>query len=528
LSISNSRFLKATRRFQIGFLLAVLFSVLLVGSLVIERYAMQSALVALNERRATAERLIGQVIHLDEVLTMSARMAAATGNPDWVKRYDAELPKITNALEALNALASAEIAKKLQDDTVFANDELVKIETAVFDKVKAGDLAAAQALFDQTYDRYKATLAEGSDAFNASLIASIEHETLSIERRFYWLLLGCGLFGFVSLVAWIHLFQNMRHAVKHVETTEISRAAAEEERLLEMKRQADEQNAKLERAAVRDIRINGFAELAEDAFAKSLAHAERVQSASTEMAALASKASDISMDVAAGSTSTRDLILSSSSMFDELNAEFDALVAMATGSTDKSRMSVEQASQANTAMKELSEKVGVISAVVGMIAGIADQTNLLALNATIEAARAGEAGRGFAVVASEVKSLAQQTSTSTEQIRSIVRDIEVSIGDVAKTIEESLSSIELLSATATEVERSVNRQRQASADILADVKNASETAAFVASEVARAGEANQQSTASASALKHSADTLAQASASFQRELADFLTDVRAA
>jgi len=73
------------------------------------------------------------------------------------------------------------------------------------------------------------------------------------------------------------------------------------------------------------------------------------------------------------------------------------------------------------------EAVGGTVRRVGKVAesveAVARQTRLLALNATIEAVRAGEAGKGFAVVASEVKSLAQQTSTATDEIGRAVEEL---------------------------------------------------------------------------------------------------------
>lgn len=136
-------------------------------------------------------------------------------------------------------------------------------------------------------------------------------------------------------------------------------------------------------------------------------------------------------------------------------------------------------------LKISSENIG---SVMEVIRSIAEQTNLLALNAAIEAARAGEQGRGFAVVADEVRSLAQKTQTSTEEIESIIIQLQRAADEAHQSMSTSMSSVQETIDTSTKVGESLERIR-ANIDTINDmnhqIANASDEQSSVANEVSK-------------------------------------------
>lgn len=79
---------------------------------------------------------------------------------------------------------------------------------------------------------------------------------------------------------------------------------------------------------------------------------------------------------------------------------------------------------ASRAVTQRENDTGSVGMILDVIRGIAEQTNLLALNAAIEAARAGEQGWGFTVVADEARSLASKTQQSTEEINTLISQLQ--------------------------------------------------------------------------------------------------------
>ncbi|KUI98388.1 methyl-accepting chemotaxis protein [Vibrio sp. MEBiC08052] len=145
---------------------------------------------------------------------------------------------------------------------------------------------------------------------------------------------------------------------------------------------------------------------------------------------------------------------------------------------DQSQVSKEVLQQAINQMLQLAESIhqigdlsaqvyeasASITSILEIIQNISEQTNLLALNAAIEAARAGEQGRGFAVVASEVRTLAQKTQTSTEEIRQKITILTNSVNETIAVIQssqkqaqQSVDNVQIAGGAISEMEHSVGQ-----------------------------------------------------------------------
>ncbi|WP_420848292.1 methyl-accepting chemotaxis protein [Pseudomonas saudimassiliensis] len=163
----------------------------------------------------------------------------------------------------------------------------------------------------------------------------------------------------------------------------------------------------------------------------------------------------------------------------------DEVVNQAISQIERLADEVTRSTEAMEMLKQESSKIGTV---MDVIKAVADQTNLLALNAAIEAARAGEAGRGFAVVADEVRSLAQRTQQSTEEIEALVAAVHSGTQQVASRLQSSHA----LAGSSVELTRTAGAALGSITDSVANIQSmnqqiaaAAEQQSAVAEEISR-------------------------------------------
>ena len=192
----------------------------LVGVQIVGLAAQRSADRAADSRVQLA-RGVEQIRYYDELLTMSARLAAVTGDHSYVQRYRKAVPELDRVIAEALAVAPDASADDAVRATGRANQALIALEEESFRRLAGRERAGAYAAVSSSdYGRLKAEYQNGMDvAVERLQVAVARQRTQATRRQQVSLGVGAGAAALLALL-WAATFRGLRrsqHARRRVE-----------------------------------------------------------------------------------------------------------------------------------------------------------------------------------------------------------------------------------------------------------------------------------------------------------------------
>ncbi len=190
--------------------LAVLATTLLLAWLAFTSWSWHAAAIDEQLRNRRIERLRADILLYDETLTMSARMAAATGEAHWEERYLEHEPRLAAALEEAITVTRDLSLEAPADATRAANEWLVERERRAFELVRQRRLDESRELLaSDEYERHKREYGRGMARLASLLDVAVERSRASrIRRAFLDVVVSIGV-ALILAVAWFVVLRSI-------------------------------------------------------------------------------------------------------------------------------------------------------------------------------------------------------------------------------------------------------------------------------------------------------------------------------
>ena len=192
----------------------IILSLILIGESTWNVWAIYRNFTTVVTNQFKLQNLSGEIVHLDEVLTMSARMAASTGDVKWEKRYRQFEPELDSAIKQTTQLAP-QVLKGQSAQTDTANAKLVEFENRAFALVRQGKREQAfKILLGQDYDAQKQIYAQGINNVITNINTEIETQLQSYRQRLLWAIVFAVVTFPILLLSWLLILSQVRTYIR--------------------------------------------------------------------------------------------------------------------------------------------------------------------------------------------------------------------------------------------------------------------------------------------------------------------------
>lgn len=433
--------------------------------------------------------LSGQIVHLDEVLTMSARMAASTGDLAWEERYLNFVPDLDSAINEVLSIAPEFQENASQTDE--ANAKLIGMEESAFELVRQGNPEEAlNLLLGQEYSSQKAIYSQGIEATLANIQQSVTDQIQIYGKQLSRSAILAGMSFPILVVSWVMVLLLVRSYTRNLSSTQASLEQLNqdlEKRIAERTQQlaAQEQETRRESEILQEDvgqLLDTVSAIEEGDFTVEAPVSDRVTGlVSDTLNRLVEELSRVlaqvfqATDRVSQNTRQLDSVTNQVASYAQQEAQSvrqvldltDKVVKSALDSAGQIQASIASLQALQTAVQQgrdssltLTKGIGVLQQgtdqivqqmkTLGEFVGLTDQflqeqsqisgmTQVLAMNASLVAARASEqkdpaqfvvVAREFESIANQVSSLAQRTSNglvSLEQRSNQIHNVVTSI-----------------------------------------------------------------------------------------------------
>jgi twitching motility protein PilJ len=494
----------------------------------------------------------GQMIFMDEALTMSARMLVNTGDLMWEQRYKDFNDKYTVVLERFLANVPAQMQQEAKK-TDGASAKLFEIEGEAFKLVKQGKKTEAAALLlGNEYTTQKKIYAEGNGEVLAKVDALISKQLKDYEQQLFTSIAFAGVTLPILLASWVLVLSAVKDYIRDRQAAQTALQASEQNLLAlndnlqteaDIRKQQEQQIRRESEQLQQDIgelldvvctieegdltvqaqvndratgligdTLNRLVEELGGTLVQVSNTAQRVSANSDrqkKMAAIVAeettKQAQSVMQVLSLTETVRE---SAKNAAQQLAATNDSLLTLQTA-VGNGQTNIESLNQEIEILQEGSDRIVQQMKTLGEFVGLADrfvqdqteiatQTQVLALNASLVAARAAEQRdpQQFVLVAREFESISAQVSQLAQQTNEGLTNLEQQSSQIHRVVSDVDVQVQKLGGLVNSFTQGVKQTRevfQTVQSVTVNAVDAGETVAATSKTIVGAADATARS-----------------------------------